>query len=99
MNENGEGNICITLDLLIQESETPLNFLVNFVYPGLLRISWIVCDGTITIDSIEQVNDFILSLIHGEEQTNLFKFKYSLPIWWKWKNSRWVFYFRVSQRY
>ena len=100
LNENGEGNICITLDLLIQESETPLLFfLVNFVYPGLLRISWIVCDGAITIDFIKQVNDFILSLIHSEEQTNLFKFKHSLPIWWKSKNSWWVFYFRVSQRY
>jgi len=53
LNENGEDNICITLDLLIQESETPLIFLVNFVYPGLLRISWIVCNGAITIDSIE----------------------------------------------
>jgi len=42
LNKNGEGNISIPPNLWIQESETPLLFLMNFVYPGLLRISWIV---------------------------------------------------------
>jgi len=36
-NEDGEGKICIPPNLLIQEYETPLLSLVNFVYPGLLE--------------------------------------------------------------
>jgi len=63
--------------ILIQESETPLLSLVKFVYGGLIENimnpsffddSAILCP---TIDSVEQINDFILSLIFGEEQIYL----------------------------
>ena len=37
LNENGETNILIPTDLLIQESETPLLSLVKFVYGGLIE--------------------------------------------------------------
>jgi len=53
-------NICIPPDILIQESETPLLCLINFVYLGLLiniiNTSFFD-DGAIfcpTIDSVEQ---------------------------------------------
>jgi len=76
-NESGEANISIPTDLLIQESETPLLSLVKFVYVGLIENIMnpgFFDDGAIlfpTIDSVEQVNDFILSLIPGEEQIYL----------------------------
>jgi len=77
LNESGEANISIPKDLLIQESETPLLSLVKFVYgglieniltPGFFDDNAILCP---TIDSVEQVNDFILSLSLGEEQIYL----------------------------
>jgi len=77
LNENGEANISIPTDLLIQESETPLLSLVKFVYDGLIEnitTLGFFDDDTIlcpTIDSLEQVNDFILSSISGEEQSYL----------------------------
>jgi len=77
LNESGEVNLSIPPDLLIQESETPLLSLVKFVYGGLIEnimTPEFFDDGAIlcpTIDSVEQVNDFILSLIPGEEQVYL----------------------------
>ena len=77
MNESGEANLSIPTDLLIQESETPLLSLVKFVYGGLIEnimTPRFFDDGVIlcpTIDSVEQVNDIILSLIPGEEQVYL----------------------------
>ncbi|XP_027927683.1 uncharacterized protein LOC114184576 [Vigna unguiculata] len=77
LNESGEANLSIPIDLLIQESETPLLSLVKFVYGGLIEnimTPGFFDDGAIlypTIDSVEQVNDFILSLIPGEEQVYL----------------------------
>ena len=76
-NESGETKILIPTDLLIPESETPLLSLVKFVYGGLIENIMnpgFFDDGAIvcpTIDSVEQVNDFILSLIPGEEQIYL----------------------------
>jgi len=76
-NESGEANISIPTDLLILESETPLLSLMKFVYGGLIENIMnpgFFDDGAIlcpTIDSVEQVNDFILSLIPGEEQIYL----------------------------
>jgi len=77
LNESGEPNISIPTDILIQESETPLLSLVKFVYGGLIENIMTPAffdDDTIlcpTIDSVEQVNDFILLLILGEEQIYL----------------------------
>ena len=77
LNENGETNILIPTDLLIQESETPLLSLVKFVYGGLIEnimTHGFFDDNAILcpiIDSVEQVNDFILSLIPGEKQIYL----------------------------
>jgi len=77
LNLSGEANICVPADLLIQESETALLSLVKFVYGDLIEnimIPRFFDDDVIlcpTIDSVEQVNDFILSLILDEEQTYL----------------------------
>jgi len=74
LNENGEGIIYIPEDLLIQKSDSPLLSLVHFVYPQNVLNS--ICqtffdDATIlclTIEVVEEVNDFILSSIDGEEK-------------------------------
>jgi len=77
LNESGEVNISIPINLLIQESETPLLSFVKFVYGGLIdnimTLGFFDDDAILcpTIDSVEQVNDFILSLIPGEEQSYL----------------------------
>ena len=77
LNQSGEANISIPTNLLIQESETPLLSLVKFVYGGLIENimthGFFDDNATLcpTIDSVEQVNDFILSLIPGEEQIYL----------------------------
>jgi len=72
LNENGECVVEIQQDLLIEPKETPLLSLVNFLYPNLLTN--MTCpryfeDGAIlcwTTESVEQVNDFILSLLSGK---------------------------------
>ena len=77
LNESGEVNISIPINLLIQESETPLLSFVKFVYGGLIdnimTLGFFDDDAILcpTIDSVEQVNDFILSFIPGEEQIYL----------------------------
>jgi len=77
LNENGEGIVHIPEDVLIQKSDSLLLSLVHFVYPqNALNM---ICetlfdDGAIlylAIEVVEEVNDFILSLIHGEEKTYL----------------------------
>ncbi|XP_068475268.1 uncharacterized protein [Phaseolus vulgaris] len=76
LNENGECVVETPHDLLIEPTE-PLLSLVNFVYPNLLTDMMspryfedvaILCPTT---ESIEQVNDFILSLLSGKEITYL----------------------------
>ena len=64
LNESGEVNISIPINLLIQESETPLLSFVKFVYGGLIdnimTLGFFDDDAILcpTIDSVEQVNDF-----------------------------------------
>ena len=77
MNENGEGNICILPNLLIQESEIPLlifsEFCLSWSIKNIINYGFFGDEAILyrTIDSIEQINDFILSLICGEEQIYL----------------------------
>ena len=78
LNENGEGIIYIPEDLLIQKRDSPLLSLVHFVYPqNVLNMigETLFDDGAIicptTIEVVEEVNDFILSLIDGEEKMYL----------------------------
>lgn len=60
-------------DLLIQESENPLQSLVQFAYPELLhnmnsRHFFEERDILApTLDSVEQVNDYVISSILGDE--------------------------------
>ena len=76
-NENGECSVEIPHDLLIEATETPLLSLVNFVYPNFLTnmvSPGYFEDGAIlcpTTESVEQVNDFILSLLSAQEITYL----------------------------
>lgn len=73
-NEYGEGQIDIPQDLCISDTENPLLALVDFVYPNILanlESTNMFQDQAIlapTLDSVEQVNDFVLSLIPGEEK-------------------------------
>jgi len=77
LDENGEGIIHIPEDLLVKKSVSPLLALVHFVYPQNVLNS--ICqtlfdDAAIlcpTIEAVEEVNDFIPSLIDGEERTYL----------------------------
>ena len=77
LKENGECVVEIPHDLLIEATKTPLLSLVNFVYPNLLTD--MTCpgyfeDGAILCpitESVEQVNDFILSLLSAKEITYL----------------------------
>jgi len=75
LNENGECMVEIPEQILITNTDLPLLPLVEFVYPqfvvNMLNPNYFD-DGAIlcpTNDSVEQVNDFMLSLIGGEEVT------------------------------
>ncbi|RDX80526.1 hypothetical protein CR513_38920, partial [Mucuna pruriens] len=71
-NENGEGNIDILDDLLITHSDKPLLSLVDFVYPDILQN--MKTNRPIlapTLEAGQQVNEFILSLIPGDEKQYL----------------------------
>jgi len=76
-NENDEGNIEIPKELLIDDNDSALQSLVNFVYPEFLlnmRNPNFFYDGAILCpitDSVELVNEFILSLIPSEEEIYL----------------------------
>jgi len=77
LNELGQTTIEIPKDILILNVEQPLLRLVEFVYPGYMQN--LNCDGFFddgailcpTIECVDQVNDFIVSLILGEEVTYL----------------------------
>jgi len=77
LDENGEGIIHIPENLLIKKSDSPLLSLVHFVYPQnvLNSICQTLFDDAVilcpTIEAVEEVNDFILSLIDGEEKMYL----------------------------
>jgi len=77
LNELGQGSIEIPEDILILDVEQPLLQLVDFVYPSY--INNMTCDGSFddgailcpTTECVDQVNEFILSLIPGYEVTYL----------------------------
>ena len=77
VNENGECMVEIPEELLIINTDLPLLSLVEFVYPqfvvNMMKPNYFD-DGAIlcpTNDSVEQVNDFMLSLLGGEKVTYL----------------------------
>ena len=77
LNELGRATIEIPQDILILNVEQPLLHLVEFVYPGYiqnLNSDGFFDDGAIlcpTTECVDQVHDFILILIPGEEVTYL----------------------------
>ena len=77
LNENGESMVEILQQLLILNTKSPLMSSVQFVYPDFvlhMRNPGYFDDGAIlcpTNDCVEKVNDFMLSLLSGEEITYL----------------------------
>jgi len=77
LNENGECIVEIPKQLLIANIELPLLSLIEFVYPQFvvnMMKSGYFDDGAIlspTTDSVKEVNEFMLSLLSGEEVTYL----------------------------
>ena len=73
-DENGEIEIDIPEDLLIQDCEDPIQALIDFAYPDLLQntnTSHYFQDRGIlapTLESVQHINDFILSKYPGEEK-------------------------------
>jgi len=76
-DENGEMEIEIPEDLLITDTTNPLMSLIDFVYPDLndnlgdplfFQEMGIL---TPTLDSVEHVNKYMMSLIPGEEKEYL----------------------------
>lgn len=72
-NELGESDIDIPEDLLIPECSHPLKLLVEFAYPSLSQnmknSKYFEERGILapTLESVEQVNDFVISSIPGDE--------------------------------
>lgn len=71
-NEYGESDIDIPKDLLIMDTTNPLQSLIVFAYPQLLtnmNTNNLFEERAIlapTLELIEQINDYVLSLIPGE---------------------------------
>jgi len=73
---NEVGEICLTIpdELLIKDLPDPLRSLVDFVYPNFLenmKISKFFQERGIlapTLDAVEHVNEFLLSLVPGDEK-------------------------------
>ncbi|CAJ2651719.1 unnamed protein product [Trifolium pratense] len=76
-DENGQYVIDIPQDLLIQDCHDPLMSLVNFTYPDLLsnmkNPSYFQDRGILapTLESVEHVNDYLMSIIPGTEREYL----------------------------
>jgi len=76
-DEDGESIIHIPEDLCIPPCNNPLQALVDFVYPDVVsnidnrRIFEEKAILAPTLDSVEQVNEYILSLIEGETREYL----------------------------
>lgn len=72
-NELGETIIDIPEDLLIKDGENPILSLVDVTYPHIVEnmnnLKFFEERAILapTLDSVERVNDFVLSLISGEE--------------------------------
>jgi len=77
LNDLGQVTIEIPQDILILNFDQPLLHLVEFVYPGYMQnlsSDGFFDDGAIlcpTTECVEQVNEFILSLILGKEVSYL----------------------------
>ena len=73
-NESGEINVPISDELLIKDSSDPLRSLVDFVYPDFLQnmkiLDFFQERGILapTLDAIVHVNEFLLSLVPGDEK-------------------------------
>jgi ATP-dependent DNA helicase PIF1 len=76
-DDNGESEIEIPKDLCILEGTDPLRHLIQFVYPDIvqnIQNTHFFEDQAVlapTLDIVEQVNDFVLSLIPGESKEYL----------------------------
>ncbi|XP_027941055.1 uncharacterized protein LOC114194844 [Vigna unguiculata] len=77
LNENGECMVEIPKQRLIENTKLPLLSLVEFFYPqfvvNMMKLGYFD-DGAIlcpTNDFVEEVNEFVLSLLGGEEVTYL----------------------------
>ena len=76
-DENGEMKVEIPEDLLISDTTNPLMSLIDFVYPDLndnLGDPLFFQERGIlapTLDSVEHVNEYMMSLIPGEEKEYL----------------------------
>ncbi|GAU32683.1 hypothetical protein TSUD_145570 [Trifolium subterraneum] len=76
-DENGQYDIDIPQDLLIQDCSDPLMSLVNFTYPDILsnmkNPSFFQDRGILapTLESVEHVNDYLMSIIPGTEKEYL----------------------------
>ncbi|XP_038721985.1 ATP-dependent DNA helicase PIF1-like [Tripterygium wilfordii] len=74
-HNDGEGIVEISEDLLIKDSDNPLEAIVDSTYPFLLQKmgdSKYLQERTIlapTLEIVKTVNDFMLSLVPGEEIT------------------------------
>ncbi|GAU48565.1 hypothetical protein TSUD_302440 [Trifolium subterraneum] len=73
-DENGEAVINIAEDLCVLQHDNPLLSLVDFVYPNIVNClgkSNFFEDEAIlapTLEVVQEVNDFVLSMIPGESQ-------------------------------
>jgi len=76
-NESGKINVLIPDELLIKDSSDPLCSLVDFLYPYFLQNMKILDffqERRIlapTLDAVEHVNKFLLSLVPGDEKENI----------------------------
>jgi len=76
-DENGEMKVEIPEDLLISDTTNPLMSLIDFVYPDLNDNLGdpLLSQGrgilAPTVDSVEHVNEYMMSLIPGEEKEYL----------------------------
>jgi len=74
-DEDGESITDIPEDLCIPPCNNPIQALVDFVYPGIInnidnrRIFEEKVILAFTLDSVEQVNGYVLSLIDGKQES------------------------------
>ncbi|XP_057428026.1 uncharacterized protein LOC130721279 isoform X1 [Lotus japonicus] len=72
---DGESDIRIPTDLLIHQSSNPIADIVQLIYPDMLQKVGCVeyyCDKAIlapTLDAVDSINQYALSLFPGEETT------------------------------
>ncbi|XP_057423555.1 uncharacterized protein LOC130717366 [Lotus japonicus] len=75
ISNDGESEICIPDDLLIQGSSDPISDIVNFTYSNICQevvgVDYFKDKAILapTLDAVASINQHVLSLIHGEETT------------------------------